>query len=68
MSIQSPVEVPEGTDPSDLPEVWKVFSQTPLTEEDLDSMFEHRQETRVIDWLAYPHYRVQQRESLGTFK
>ncbi len=58
----------EDTDPSSLPEVWKVFSQSPLTEEMLDEMFEHREETRVMDWLAYPHYRVHQRNDLGRFK
>ncbi|GAB6028447.1 Prenylcysteine oxidase-like [Chamberlinius hualienensis] len=36
--------------------VWKVFSQLPLTDQQLDNLFASRLDTQVIDWLAYPHY------------
>ena len=69
IGLLSPVS---GPDPdkaaSDLPLVWKIFSQTPLTDDDMDQLFESRRETKVVDWLAYPHYKVQQRDTLGKFK
>ena len=52
-------------DTDSVPLVWKIFSQTPLTDEDLDSLFLQREETKVVDWLAYPHYKVQQKNMLG---
>jgi len=39
-----------------VPKVYKVFSQKPLSKEELDRLFMIRHETKVIDWLAYPHY------------
>ena len=39
-----------------LPSVWKVFSNNPLTEDELGILFQTINETRVIDWLAYPEY------------
>jgi len=45
--------------------VWKIFSQKPLTNEELDSMFLKRIETHVTDWLAYPHYTPP--DTLGSF-
>ena len=53
------------TETSSLPTVWKIFSQVPLTEEELDLYFLQREETKVVDWLAYPHYKVQQKNMLG---
>lgn len=67
LSLLAPVTAAE-TDVEDLPRVWKIFSKTPLTDEDLDAIFQSRQETKVVDWLAYPHYRVQQQSTLGSFK
>ena len=52
----TPVDFTQDMSP-DLPEVWKIFSQKPLTQKDLDDIFEHREETVVADWLAYPQYR-----------
>ncbi len=66
--FQSPVELPAGADTKLLPEVWKIFSQSPLTDDELDSLFEFRNDTKVADWLAYPHYRVQQTRTLGKFR
>jgi len=62
------VAIPEGKKASDCPTVWKIFSQTPLTEEELDHLFTSRQETKVADWLAYPQYEANQRATLGEFK
>ncbi|XP_077979266.1 prenylcysteine oxidase 1-like [Glandiceps talaboti] len=36
--------------------VWKVFSKKPLSGEQFDKIFKSREETKVVDWLAYPHY------------
>ncbi|XP_021925663.1 prenylcysteine oxidase-like isoform X2 [Zootermopsis nevadensis] len=42
-------------------DVWKVFSQKPLTEEQLNNLFLHERDVKVIDWLAYPQYHTKQR-------
>ncbi|CAG2119641.1 unnamed protein product [Medioppia subpectinata] len=36
--------------------VYKVFSRTPLTTDQLDLIFEDTQVVYVKDWYAYPHY------------
>jgi prenylcysteine oxidase/farnesylcysteine lyase len=41
--------------------VWKVFSQKPLTKEQLNILFLEQKNVNVIDWLAYPHYCTKQR-------
>lgn len=38
--------------------VWKVFSQKPLTEDQIDQLFDQTKEIKEVDWLAYPHYEV----------
>lgn len=38
--------------------VWKVFSQNPLYNNEIDQLFESTSEVKVVDWLAYPHYKV----------
>ena len=40
-----------GDDP-----VWKVFSQEPLTDSQVNFLFSSVKEKKVVDWLAYPHY------------
>ena len=40
------------------PNVWKVFSQNLLSDEELKSIFTEIKEMTVRDWLAYPHYHV----------
>ena len=47
--------------------VWKVFSQTPLTNSELSKMFTDVKETHVSDWLAYPHYSVPENQSRNRF-
>jgi len=44
----------------ELPNVWKVFSQRPLTVKDLSDIFSERREVKVCDWLAYPNYATNQ--------
>ncbi|XP_076045567.1 prenylcysteine oxidase 1-like [Oratosquilla oratoria] len=61
---QFPVDVTDCS--QDLPTVWKIFSPEPLTEEQLDYLFEVRREVHVTDWLAYPHYNS--RQDLGNFQ
>ncbi|XP_043559762.1 prenylcysteine oxidase-like [Chiloscyllium plagiosum] len=36
--------------------VWKVFSPSPLTKEQLKTLFLSYYSVQVTDWLAYPHY------------
>ena len=54
---------------SEFPNVWKVFSQTPLSEKDIKDIFINVVETKnaesiyVADWLAYPEYQVGQKEA-----
>ena len=43
-----------------LENVWKVFSQQPLTVKDLSDIFSERREVKVCDWLAYPNYSTNQ--------
>lgn len=38
--------------------VWKVFSQKPLTQNQINQLFESTSDIKVVDWLAYPHYQV----------
>lgn len=37
-------------------EVWKIFSQSPLSEKLLKELFIEVKEVKIKDWLAYPHY------------
>ena len=69
VALVTPVDFDSASegDGSGLPTVWKVFSQTPLSEAELDWLFEERAEIRVADWLAYPHYQVPGRALLGDF-
>jgi prenylcysteine oxidase/farnesylcysteine lyase len=41
--------------------VWKVFSQRPLTNAELNDLFLQQKNVYVVDWLAYPHYHTEQR-------
>lgn len=38
--------------------VWKVFSQNPLSNNEIYQLFESTSDIKVVDWLAYPHYEV----------
>lgn len=42
-------------------DVWKVFSQKPLTKLQLNTLFLEQKNVKVIDWLAYPHYQTERR-------
>ena len=59
----------EGKTISDFPNVWKVFSQMPLSKKELNQIFIDIKETNgieevyVADWLAYPEYEVGRREA-----
>ena len=47
-------------DEEQIPHVWKVFSQKPLTDQNLNEIFVERKELKVCDWLAYPSYETNQ--------
>lgn len=38
--------------------VWKIFSPNPLTKNQIDELFVTTSEVKIIEWLAYPHYKV----------
>ena len=54
---------------SDFPNVWKVFSQSPLSKKELGQIFteinstKSQDEVYVADWLAYPEYEIPQKEA-----
>lgn len=48
----------EGVNETASLNVWKIFSQQPLSKNQLDQVFENISEIKVVDWLAYPHYTV----------
>jgi prenylcysteine oxidase/farnesylcysteine lyase len=64
-ALQIPVNYVDGMG---IPDVWKVFSQAPLTDEEMDQIFLSRQEVKTFDWLAYPHYATNQSDTLGSFR
>ncbi|XP_049788726.1 prenylcysteine oxidase 1-like [Schistocerca nitens] len=49
---------PVSGTPNKKSDVWKVFSQVPLSREQIDSLFKSVDKIVVKDWLAYPHYRA----------
>lgn len=46
-------------------DMWKVFSQAPLSSQELDMLFSKRSYVNVIDWLAYPQYTLN--HEMGSF-
>eukprot|EP00095_Tigriopus_kingsejongensis_P003541 maker-scaffold106_size358372-snap-gene-2.30 protein:Tk03541 transcript:maker-scaffold106_size358372-snap-gene-2.30-mRNA-1 annotation:"prenylcysteine oxidase" len=51
-----------------VPQVWKIFSQSRLSDEELDRIFRTRSEVKVVDWLAYPDYKAEfDSQELGQF-
>ncbi|KAJ9598877.1 hypothetical protein L9F63_026587 [Diploptera punctata] len=53
-----PVDYKKGEKDFD---VWKIFSQEPLTQGQLNKFFKTHKNINVIDWLAYPQYHTKQR-------
>ena len=54
LSRNYPVDMDDGAD--GLPNVWKVFSNEPLTRDQLSTLFRRTREVHVVDWKAYPEY------------
>jgi len=48
----------EGVNETGSLNVWKIFSQQPLSNNQIDYLFENVSDVKVVDWLAYPHYSV----------
>jgi len=48
----------EGVNETASLNVWKIFSQRPLYNHQIDELFESTSDVKVMDWLAYPHYQV----------
>uniref|UniRef100_A0A1B6CZE3 Prenylcysteine lyase domain-containing protein n=1 Tax=Clastoptera arizonana TaxID=38151 RepID=A0A1B6CZE3_9HEMI len=53
---------PVSTEQKTTKKTWKIFSQKPLKPDELDALFVERNHTKVVDWLAYPHYDTKARE------
>ena len=54
ISLLAPADYHDS--PEELPNVYKVFSQGTLTEDELNGLFKQRNEVVTCDWQAYPHY------------
>lgn len=65
LSSLDPVHVPQGyrRPPASRPNVWKVFSQQPLSQEQLRDMFLSWDSVSETRWLAYPSYRPPHRRT-----
>uniref|UniRef100_A0A3B1K477 Prenylcysteine oxidase 1 n=1 Tax=Astyanax mexicanus TaxID=7994 RepID=A0A3B1K477_ASTMX len=63
LSSLDPINIPKGYQrpPASSSKVWKIFSSTPLSEEQLGAIFESREGVWVKPWLAYPSYTPPQR-------
>ena len=48
--------------------VWKVFSQLPLSDDELDDIFAEKKQVVTCEWLAYPHYATNQTSTFTNFK
>lgn len=48
----------EGVNETGSLNVWKIFSQHPLSNNQIDHLFENVSDVKVVEWLAYPHYKV----------
>jgi prenylcysteine oxidase/farnesylcysteine lyase len=48
----------EGVNETGSLNIWKIFSQQPLSNNQIDYLFENVSDVKVVDWLAYPHYSV----------
>lgn len=65
LSSLDPVHIPEGykRPPASQTKVWKVFSQQPLSQEQLQDMFLSWDSVSETRWLAYPSYHPPHRNT-----
>lgn len=65
LSSLDPVHIPRGykRPPASQPNVWKVFSHQPLSQEQLRDMFISWDSVSETRWLAYPSYRSLHRKA-----
>lgn len=65
LSSLDPVHIPKGykRPPASQGKVWKVFSQQPLSQEQLRDMFLSWDSVSETRWLAYPSYRPPHRKT-----
>lgn len=65
LSSLDPVHIPEGykRPPASETKVWKVFSQQPLSQEQLKDMFLSWDSVSETPWLAYPSYHPPHRNT-----
>ncbi|XP_074474255.1 prenylcysteine oxidase 1 [Sebastes fasciatus] len=65
LSSLDPVHIPEGykRPPASQTKVWKVFSQQPLSQEQLQDMFLSWDSVSETRWLAYPSYHPPHRRT-----
>lgn len=65
LSSVDPVHIPQGYQrpPASQAKVWKVFSQQPLSQEQLQDIFISWDSVSETRWLAYPSYRSPHRKA-----
>lgn len=65
LSALDPVHIPQGykRPPASQAKVWKVFSQEPLSQEQLQDIFVSWDSVSETRWLAYPSYRSLHRKT-----
>ncbi|KAI3362361.1 hypothetical protein L3Q82_012660 [Scortum barcoo] len=65
LSSLDPVHIPQGykRPPASQTKVWKVFSQQPLSQEQLQHMFLSWDSVSETKWLAYPSYHPPHRKT-----
>ncbi|XP_008300686.1 prenylcysteine oxidase 1 [Stegastes partitus] len=65
LSSLDPVHIPAGYQrpPTSQAKVWKVFSQQPLSQQQLQNMFLSYDSVSETSWLAYPAYRPPHRKT-----
>ncbi|XP_033127631.1 prenylcysteine oxidase 1-like [Anneissia japonica] len=60
LALKIPVDFASGSN-EDIPNVYKMFSERPLSGNEIDVLFLNRSEVKVIDWRAYPNYSTNQK-------
>ncbi|XP_062870875.1 prenylcysteine oxidase 1-like [Trichomycterus rosablanca] len=65
VSAVNPVHIPPGhsRSPAGRSKVWRMFSNEPLSEEQLRTLFVSRERVLERRWLAYPSYRAPERRA-----
>ncbi|XP_071955344.1 prenylcysteine oxidase 1-like [Antedon mediterranea] len=55
LALKIPVDYETGVR-EDIPYVYKIFTERPLSDEEINELFLNVSEVKIVDWLAYPNY------------